>query len=90
MSHQRYTEEFKVEVIKQVTERGYPVAEVLDAEAVLDYAAKVFEDADITCEWLHCEAPALSGSRPVDLLGTSSGRQAIREALGKIECGAFS
>ncbi|MDL0433758.1 MbcA/ParS/Xre antitoxin family protein [Marinobacter sp. TBZ242] len=50
----------------------------------------MFEDADIAREWLHCEAPALSDSRPVDLLGTSKGRQSIREALGKIECGEFS
>ncbi|WP_238984412.1 antitoxin Xre/MbcA/ParS toxin-binding domain-containing protein [Billgrantia kenyensis] len=50
----------------------------------------MFEDADIAREWLHCEAPALSDSRPLDLLGSSRGRQAIREALGKIECGEFS
>ena len=64
--------------------------EVLDTPAVLDYAAKVFEDADIAREWMHCEAPALSGSRPVDLLGTFKGRQLVCEALGKIECGEFS
>lgn len=28
MSNKRYTEEFKVEAVKQVTERCYPVAEV--------------------------------------------------------------
>lgn len=28
MSSKRYAEEFKVEAVKQVTERGYPVAEV--------------------------------------------------------------
>ncbi len=28
MSSKRYTEEFKIEAVKQVTERGYPVAEV--------------------------------------------------------------
>lgn len=28
MSSKRYTEEFKVEAIKQITERGYPVVEV--------------------------------------------------------------
>ena len=28
MSSKRYTEEFKVEAVKQVTERGYSVAEV--------------------------------------------------------------
>ena len=28
MSSKRYTEEFKIEAVKQVTERGYSVAEV--------------------------------------------------------------
>jgi transposase len=28
MSGKRYTEEFKIEAVKQVTDRGYPVAEV--------------------------------------------------------------
>jgi transposase len=28
MSAKRYTEEFKIEAVKQVTERGHPVAEV--------------------------------------------------------------
>lgn len=28
MSGKRYTEEFKIEAVKQVTERGYPVSEV--------------------------------------------------------------
>jgi transposase len=28
MSNKRYTEEFKAEAVKQVTERGHPVAEV--------------------------------------------------------------
>nr|WP_217652833.1 antitoxin Xre/MbcA/ParS toxin-binding domain-containing protein [Halomonas sp. M20] len=42
------------------------------------------------CDIARCEAPALSGSRPVDLLGTSRGWQSIREVLEKIECGEFS
>ncbi|WP_152966462.1 transposase, partial [Gulbenkiania mobilis] len=28
MSRQRFPEEFKIEAVKQVTERGYPVADV--------------------------------------------------------------
>jgi transposase len=28
MSNKRYTEEFKIEAVRQVTERGYSVAEV--------------------------------------------------------------
>lgn len=31
MSHQRYTEEFKIEAAKRVTERGHPVTEVAAA-----------------------------------------------------------
>lgn len=30
MSWKRFTEEFKAEAVKQVTERGYPVAEVAE------------------------------------------------------------
>ena len=30
MSSKRYTEEFKIEAVKQVTERGYPVKEVAE------------------------------------------------------------
>jgi len=30
MKGKRYTEEFKIEAVKQVTERGYSVAEVAD------------------------------------------------------------
>jgi len=30
MSSKRYTEEFKIEAVKQVTERGYSVAEVAE------------------------------------------------------------
>jgi len=29
MSGKRYTEEFKIEAVKQVTERGHPAAEVV-------------------------------------------------------------
>ena len=30
MTRKRYTEEFKIEAVKQVTERGYSVAEVAE------------------------------------------------------------
>lgn len=64
--------------------------EVLDTLSVLRYATKVFEDAEIAREWMRCEVPALSGSRPVDLLDTFIGRKLVREVLGKIEHGEFS
>ena len=38
MSRQRYTEEFKLEAVKQVTERGHPVAEVATRLGVSGYS----------------------------------------------------
>ncbi len=64
--------------------------EVLDALDVLRYAMEVFDDAAIAREWMHCEVPALSGSRPADLLDTFRGRKWVRDVLGKIEYGEFS
>jgi transposase len=34
MSHPRYTEEFKIEAVKQVVERGHRVAEVAERRRV--------------------------------------------------------
>ncbi len=63
---------------------------VLDTLRVLNYAIIVFGDGMIAREWLRCQVPALSGSRPVDLLDTFCGRDWVREVLGKIEYGEFS
>jgi transposase len=38
MSAKRYTEEFKVEAVKQITERGRPVAEVADRLGVTTHS----------------------------------------------------
>ena len=43
MSSKRYTEEFKIEAVKQVTERGYSVAEV---------AARLGTTTHSLCSWL--------------------------------------
>src|SRR5690606_40795239 len=45
MSGKRYTEQFKVEAVKQVTERGYPLAEVakrlgITSKSLYDWKAK--------------------------------------------------
>jgi transposase len=38
MSRQRYTEEFKIEAVKQITERGHPVSEVAARLGVSAYS----------------------------------------------------
>ena len=44
MSSNRYTEEFKIEAVKQVTERGYSVAEVV--ERLTEHEALIFPLSD--------------------------------------------
>ncbi len=38
MSGQRYTEEFKIEAVKQVTDRGHSVADVADRLGVTNHS----------------------------------------------------
>ena len=44
MTSKRYTDEFKIEAVKQVTDRGYSVAEVAELKAEL---RRVTEERDI-------------------------------------------
>jgi putative toxin-antitoxin system antitoxin component (TIGR02293 family) len=62
----------------------------LDLIRVFTYAATIFDSDDIVREWLGCEIPALSGSRPIDLMDTFQGRAIVRDVLGSIKHGEFS
>lgn len=42
MSNQRYPEEFKIEAVKQISERGYPVAEVASRLGVSQHSLYVW------------------------------------------------
>ncbi|APX94505.1 transposase [Halomonas sp. 1513] len=59
MSRQRYTEEFRIEAVKQVTERGHPVSEV---------AARLGVSAHSLYQWMKRYAkPAEQRQRDDDL-----------------------
>lgn len=50
MSGKRYTEQFKIEAVKQVTERGYPLAEVakrlgVTSKSLYDWKARYGESS---------------------------------------------
>ncbi|CAO1661431.1 MULTISPECIES: antitoxin Xre/MbcA/ParS toxin-binding domain-containing protein [Vreelandella] len=64
--------------------------EVLDTLKLYVETGQVFGDRDIAQEWLHSEVRALNGSRPIDLFDTFTGREMVRDVLGKIEFGEFS
>jgi transposase len=51
MSGKRYTEEFKIEAVKQVTDRGYSVAEVADrlgvtSKSLYDWIKRYGDDSE--------------------------------------------
>tara|TARA_Y100001001_G_scaffold138973_1_gene141503 strand:- start:7177 stop:7455 length:279 start_codon:yes stop_codon:yes gene_type:complete len=80
MSRQRYTEEFKIEAVKQVTERGHPVTEVAARLGVSGYSlyqwmkryAKPVEqrqqDADLQAENRRLKAELKRVSEERDIL----------------------
>ena len=63
---------------------------ILDLLRLFAYAATIFDNEDIVRSWLDCEIPALSGTRPIDIMDTFQGRSMVRDILVKIERGEFS
>ena len=53
-------------------------------------AADVFGGDETACTWLSEPNRALGGARPLDLLDTDMGAEAVRDVLGRIEHGVFS
>jgi len=80
MSRQRFPEEFKIEAVKQVTERGYPVAEVASRLGVSAHSlyqwlkrydptrAKPAESADQQAEIRHLKAELKRVTEERDIL----------------------
>ncbi|MDW7748207.1 antitoxin Xre/MbcA/ParS toxin-binding domain-containing protein [Halomonas sp.] len=63
---------------------------ILDLLRLFAYAATTFDSDDIVREWFGSEIPALSGTRPIDLMDTFQGRAVVRDVLSRIEHGEFS
>ena len=63
---------------------------ILDLLRLFAYAATIFDNEDIVRSWFDCEIPALSGTRPIDIMDTFQGRTMVRDILVKIERGEFS
>lgn len=59
-------------------------------EAVMAHGLAVYGNAEDLAAWLHSENPALGGIRPETLLSSVSGREQVRDILGRIEWGIFS
>ena len=57
---------------------------------VLSAGLKVFGTRAAACAWLSLPALSLNGRRPLALLRTREGAQALIDLLGRLECGVYS
>lgn len=64
--------------------RLWKLAEVLAA------ARQVFGGLAAAEEWMKTPALALNGNRPIDLMSTSAGAEAVSDLLGRLEYGVYS
>ena len=52
-------------------------------------ALEVFSNEAKADRWLRCEIPALENKRPIDLITTPQGRDAVEAELIRIESGTY-
>ena len=76
MSTQRLTPEFKEEAVKQVTERGYSVAEV---------AGRLGVSTHSLYKWVKAESPSQSVQHSQELLEAKSEILRLRSQMRRIE-----
>ncbi|SFZ79548.1 transposase, partial [Chitinimonas taiwanensis DSM 18899] len=76
MSSQRYSPEFKEEAVKQVTERGYGVAEV---------AARLGVSGHSLYKWIRAVTPDNSEKQAADLIEAKSEILRLRAQLRRTE-----
>jgi transposase len=76
MGQQRFTPEFKDEAVRQVTERGYKVAEV---------AARLGVSSHSLYKWVRAMRPSKEEERSEDLVETKKEVLRLRSELRRVE-----
>ena len=76
MGQQRFTSEFKDEAVRQVTERGYKVAEV---------AARLGVSSHSLYKWVRAVRPSKEEERSDDLVETKKEVLRLRSELRRVE-----
>ena len=76
MSHQRYTPEFKDEAVRQVTEKGHPVAEV---------AARLGVSSHSLYKWVKDVRPSNDEQHSDELLDAKKQILKLRAELRRVE-----
>ncbi|MBI2308487.1 MAG: DUF2384 domain-containing protein [Rhodocyclales bacterium] len=65
-------------------------AKLVRLARVIERAEEVFEDLNVSLDWLKSPNAALSGATPLSLLDTDIGAESVMDALGRIEHGVFA
>ena len=76
MGHQRYTPEFKDEAVRQVLERGHPVAEV---------ASRLGVSSHSLYKWVRAVRPSKAEARSDELLETKKEVLKLRAELRRVQ-----
>jgi putative toxin-antitoxin system antitoxin component (TIGR02293 family) len=64
--------------------------ETLRIARIVDHAIRVFGSETKAIRWLRKENGTLTNRRPIDLLKSETGAQAVEEALHRIDYGMYA
>jgi putative toxin-antitoxin system antitoxin component (TIGR02293 family) len=81
---QRFTEKAKARLDVELSSRTWKLAEIMTK------AMQVMGDMKSASDWMMHPALGLDGKRPIELLGTETGRELVEEYLGRIEHGVYT
>jgi putative toxin-antitoxin system antitoxin component (TIGR02293 family) len=65
-------------------------AKLVRLARVIERTEEVFEDLNVSLDWLKSPNAALSGATPLSLLDTDIGAESVMDTLGRIEHGVFA
>ncbi len=75
---------------KEGTLSSEETAKIVRLARVIRRAEEVFEDLEISLDWLKSPNASLSGATPFSLLDTDIGAENVMDTLGRIEHGVFA
>ncbi|CAB1370155.1 type II RES/Xre toxin-antitoxin system antitoxin [Denitratisoma oestradiolicum] len=75
---------------KEGTLNSEESAKLVRLARVVEQAEEVFEDLNVSLDWLKSPNAALAGATPLSLLDTDIGAESVMDTLGRIEHGVFA
>jgi putative toxin-antitoxin system antitoxin component (TIGR02293 family) len=70
--------------------KAFQSEKIIGMIEVIERGVKVFGDMDMFKRWLYAPVPALSDSKPIELLSSSYGKELVLDELTRIEHGIFA